>query len=94
MNSLTPKQIWVPIVVYGDFEDYYSESDQIFAYVRRYEGEMLFVLANMTPSEADFKIPENIKFTQSNLYITNYDNDELLSDCRLRPFECKAYLLK
>ena len=82
------------IAVYGDFREYDRENEALYVYNRSWENQNLLVVLNFTGQEQDFTVPEEICPKESSLYISNYDNDGILKDMRLRPYEASAYLWK
>ena len=45
-----------PVVVYGDYKEYFEDSHQLYAYSRTLDDTCLFVLLNLTGSDADAAI--------------------------------------
>lgn len=73
------------IIVYGSFDLIMADSDEIFAYIREYEGKKLYVLCNFTDKEAEYDcVPDNAK-----LLIGNYDYQVV--GC-LRAYEAVVYM--
>lgn len=83
-----------PIIVYGDYTLLDPDNEEIFAYIRSYQGEKLLVVTNWTDKEARFEMPVEGQFTPKKLLIANYTDtkafpkDELV----LRPWEAVVYL--
>lgn len=83
-----------PIVVYGDFREYYKDSQELFVFTRRLGHTLLLAVANITGSCAEFRMPEDIHYAQSELYISNYEDIQAPGNCLLRPYEVQAFLLE
>lgn len=83
-----------PVAVYGDFKEYEPESESLYIYNRSFEGENLLVVLNFTGEEQKFTLPADIQAKESRLYVSNYDNDGVIGDKVLRPYEAAAYLWK
>lgn len=83
-----------PVTVYGDYKEYYTESRDLFVFTRSLDHTALLVAANITGSGVEFTMPEEISYTQSELYISNYENSDIPGSCFLRPYEVQAYLLE
>lgn len=81
-----------PIFVYGKYELILPNHDQIFAYIRSYEGKQLIVLLNFTDQNASFMLPADLTFTKSKLLISNYEVGMDNGDS-LRPYEARIYQL-
>lgn len=83
------------IVVYGSYDLILDNDPSIFAYVRTYGDEKLLVIANFTAGECVFKLPENIVYSELELFIHNYDvESESIENMKLRPYEAMVFKLK
>ena len=58
-----------PVIVHGDFELLMKEDEQVFAYMRRYEGKTLLVACNFSSQEA--RLDETAQ-THGEMLIANY----------------------
>lgn len=74
----------IPALSYGNFEPLKTKSD-IFAYYRSYEGEMYFVLLNL--SSKTIALPHAIRQMKGEVLLSNYEGAGLLYKKRLRPYE-------
>ncbi|RLL46954.1 alpha-glucosidase [Oceanobacillus piezotolerans] len=84
-----------PIIVYGDYTLLLPEHEEIFAYVRAYEGEKLLVVTNFSQDNVEFQLPDDADFTAKELLIGNYSVSE--GDIRrftMKPFEARVYIGK
>lgn len=73
------------IIVYGSFDLIMPDSEDIFAYTRKYEGHTLYVFCNFTDTNTQYcGIPEDAK-----LLIGNYESQVRGS---LRPYEAVVYM--
>ncbi|MGE7880898.1 glycoside hydrolase family 13 protein [Bacillus sp. NPDC094077] len=83
------------IIVYGSYDLILENNPSIFAYVRTYEDEKLLVIANFTAEESVFELPEDISYSESELFIHNYDvGSGSIDNITLRPYEAMAFKLK
>lgn len=83
------------IVVYGSYDLILENNPSIFAYVRTYGDEKLLVIANFTADESVFEMPEDISYSESELFIYNYDVEiGLIDNITLRPYEAMVFKLK
>ena len=76
------------ILVEGDFELLCEEDPDVFAYVRRWNGQKLLVAANFHGNTAAFEIPEEFRENGVRL-IGNYEGT---APERLRPYEAVMVL--
>ncbi|SFF82337.1 trehalose-6-phosphate hydrolase [Halobacillus alkaliphilus] len=81
------------ILTFGDYELLTPEDEQLFAYLRQWNGERLLVINNFYGSETSFSLPENLKLEgKTEVMISNYDDvSQDLSDVKLRPYESVVY---
>jgi oligo-1,6-glucosidase len=85
-----------PIIVYGIYDLILPEHDQIYAFIRTYEDQMLLVVLNFSGEQAAFRLPENISYNEKHLTISNYqvDSNEDIESFTLKPYEARVYKLK
>ncbi|WP_318245633.1 alpha,alpha-phosphotrehalase [Halobacillus yeomjeoni] len=83
------------IITHGDYRLLLAEDDQIFAYVREWNGEYLLVINNFYGRETEFHLPESEKLNgAAEVLISNYnDPSEDYRSMRLRPYESVVYHL-
>ncbi|MBJ8200458.1 alpha-glucosidase [Bacillus cereus] len=83
------------IVVYGSYDLILDNDPSIFAYVRTYRDEKLLVIANFTADESVFEMPKDIGYSESELFIHNYDVEiGSIDNISLRPYEAIVFKLK
>jgi glycosidase len=80
------------IITYGDFELIDGENEKVFAFVREYKGEKLYVISNWSEEEVIFDIEKEIK--DIDILTSNYKNVEIKREMRLRPYETLAFIEK
>lgn len=85
-----------PIIVYGTYELILAEHEQIAAYSRALENEVLLVVTNFRSEEPVFTLPATIKYHSKKLLISNYpvDENESIESFQLKPYEARVYLLE
>jgi oligo-1,6-glucosidase len=85
-----------PIMVYGSYDLILPDHEQIYAYVRRYEGQTLLVMLNFSSEKPVFKLPTDISYVDKKLFIHNYEvsDDESIEKIELKPYEARVYVLK
>ena len=82
------------IVKYGDFELLKTQKE-IFAYVRKYEGQKMLVLCSFTDKETTFRAPKDFDIESAELVLWNYDNNPVVHNGFMtRPYETRVYLMK
>ncbi|WP_433748475.1 glycoside hydrolase family 13 protein [Falsibacillus pallidus] len=83
------------IIPYGSFELLYEDDDSIYSYVRRYNGEALLVIGNVSNEGRTFIKPDHIQVNedQKQLLISNYEVDEKesIAQIELKPWEARVY---
>ena len=73
------------IIVYGEFELFAVEDDQIFAYTRKLDEERLLTVCNFSEQSAEFEVPA--EFEGSRCLITNLDRKVFAGKVVLKPYE-------
>ncbi|MCA1012731.1 alpha,alpha-phosphotrehalase [Halobacillus halophilus] len=81
------------ILTFGDYELLTPEDEQVFAYLRQWNGESLLVINNFYGTETSFSLPENLQLEgKTEVMISNYnDVSQELRDVKLRPYESVVY---
>ncbi|QOY36269.1 glycoside hydrolase family 13 protein [Anaerobacillus isosaccharinicus] len=83
------------IIVYGGYDILLEENADIFSYVRTLGDEKLVVVCNFYDQEPTFHLPDDIRFTKSELIVCNYAATEgSVEEFTLKPYEARVYLLK
>ena len=80
------------IIVYGDYELLLPDSEEVYAYLRTWEGQTLLVVCNFTDREADWDLPETLSKKEGFVLISNYGRTEISDALPLAPYECAAVL--
>ncbi len=78
-----------PVIVHGDYELLFEDSEEVFAYKRSLGKEKLLVVCSFVDKETAFTLPE--AFTGGNCLISNYENPG--KEGVLRPYEAFAVLI-
>ncbi|CCJ91539.1 Glucan 1,6-alpha-glucosidase [Cronobacter turicensis 564] len=83
-----------PILVYGDYQMLFAEHPEVFAWVRRYEGDTLLVINNFFGNAITLPIPEAMQAWHGECLISNYaPRDQLAVSLELQPYESFALLI-
>lgn len=81
------------LFVYGDYEEYFPESDVVYCYERTYEGKKALVVCSFNDETMTFHAPKNYNLEKGKVVLCNYPNPESkASVCALRPYEARVYL--
>ena len=81
------------IIVYsGDYELLLPDSEEIYSYVRTYEGQKLLVICNFTENEVLYEVPEDLQGRGGKVLISNYGRNEVQNFMELAPYESMAVL--
>ncbi|RLQ97387.1 glycoside hydrolase family 13 protein [Falsibacillus albus] len=84
-----------PIIPYGSFELLHGDHPTLYAYIRRYEGEELLVVGNVSNETGLFEAPEDVKINEEEkrILISNYGVEKMESAQRfeLKPWEVRVY---
>lgn len=82
------------IVKYGDFE-LLKTPKNIFAFIRRFEGQKLLVVNSFSQKQYSFKAPSDFDLEKAELVLNNYAANRIIQNGFLtRPYETRTYLLK
>lgn len=83
--ELRKREEYRDVVIFGTFEPYDTDAEQVIAYERIWDEKRLLVLNNFGKQEQEVRLPEGIGET----VLCNYDGEQDLVDgvYRLRPYE-------
>ena len=81
------------VIVYGDFHEYFNDSEQIYCYTRTLEHQKLIVFLNFTADTVDFILPKELSLENAVVLISNYEgkNDLKSAQISLQPYEAVVY---
>jgi oligo-1,6-glucosidase len=80
------------VIVYGRYQSWLDQHQDVFVYSRTLEGDRLVVLANFRPHEVTVTIPDELQ-GRGRCLIGNYaDRDVIGETVTLRPYEAFALL--
>lgn len=101
-NPTSPFEYWaailrlrkemVDIFVYGDFEMVDADNEDVFAYVRSFNGNSVMIVCNFRESPVDWSVPSGLNSPkEETLLVTTYgDVSSNSKSVFLRPFEAFA----
>ncbi len=83
------------IIVYGEYELIQPNHMHIYGYIRKLDTQVLLVICNFAFHQADWNMPVYRAYSTKQLIIHNYpvDDNSDLGQIKLRPYECRVYLL-
>ncbi len=86
----------VPGIVYGTYDLILDSDEQIYAFTRTLENDLLLVVLNFSKEQPIFNLPVTIHFSARQLLISNYavDPNEEIRQFKLRPYEARVYKLQ
>ena len=83
------------VAIYGDYKEYYKDSDKLYVYERNLDGEKILVICSFTEKCVNFEAPEGIKLTDGELVLSNYRLSPVSKNSFVtRPFEARVYYFK
>ncbi|MBD8067662.1 glycoside hydrolase family 13 protein [Bacillus sp. PS06] len=82
------------VFVYGDYQAILEEKQELYSYLRRYQGEALLFIANFSEQTQSVQLPEEINVTTGSLLIGNYGEAEENDKLDLQPYEARIYLIQ
>ena len=83
------------VAIYGDFKQYYENSNELFVYERTLDGEKILVVCSFAEKSVHFKAPEEINLADGELVLNNYKiNPVNRNSFVTRPYECRVYYFK
>lgn len=82
------------IIVYGDYELLLPDSEELYAYLRGYQGEKLLTICNFTEKEITYQLPEELFGLAGEVLISNYGRELLDKEILLMPYEAIAVLYR
>ncbi len=84
-----------PIFTQGDYQELLTGHPQIWAYVRRANGQTLLVVSNFYGEPVEFALPAERQSGEGRLLLGNYpDSPARPQSCKLRPYESLIWLME
>ena len=81
------------IVIYGSYEEYCKNSDELFVYGRFLDDKKMLVVNSFSENNVAFKAPEGFDLDKGKLMLSNYNNCGIVNNgFALRPYETRVYL--
>lgn len=61
-----------PIIIYGDYEEHYHESNEIYCYERNFNGQKALIVCSFADHTITFRAPKGFDLTKGEVLISNY----------------------
>ena len=83
------------IMIYGDYQLFLEDDEQIYYYLRTLDKDRLLIILNFFSNQIFFNLPTNINYQEKELLISNYDVEEKedIKSIYLRSYEARVYKL-
>ncbi len=83
------------VAIYGDFKQYYENSDKLFVYERNLDGEKILVVCSFSEKTVNFEAPAGIDLSKGELVLSNYRLNPVTHNSFVtRPYEARVYYFK
>lgn len=76
------------VLIYGDYQLILDEDENIFAYLRKLDNDMILVICNFTDKPVEYQLPKELDSLKKELLIGNYP--DIFEAC-LQPYEARMY---
>lgn len=76
------------VLIYGDYQLILDEDENIFAYLRKLDNDMILVICNFADKPVEYQLPEELDSLKKELLIGNYP--DIFEAC-LQPYEARMY---
>ncbi len=83
----------LPIITHGNFKLLFKDDPQIFAYLRKFLGQLLLVISNFSNQDRGIEIPDDICLTNITLISSNYCRKQISRRMALAPYETMSILI-
>ncbi|WP_299622337.1 alpha-glucosidase [uncultured Tateyamaria sp.] len=82
-----------PVITHGDFTLLYDEHPDVFAYIRRWQGQELLVVASFAATSVEVKVPDAVGADGWTCLLSNLPSIKIGADRKLRlaPFAAAAW---
>ena len=83
------------VAIYGDYKEYYKNSDKLYVYERNLDGEKILVVCSFSEKSVNFVAPDGIDLSKGELVLANYKLTPVTNNSFVtRPYECRVYYFK
>lgn len=83
------------VLVYGTYDLLLENHSKLVVYTRRWGTQKAVVICNFSEKETNFKVPNSLTYTSSELLVSNYSTEDssITKRFTLKPYETRVYLL-
>lgn len=80
------------VAKWGDYTEYYKNSDKLYVYSRSYNGKRLLVINSFTEDNVAFEAPKGFNLEDGEAILCNYQNITVQNNgFKTRPYETRVY---
>lgn len=76
------------VLIYGEYQLILEDDENIFAYLRKLDNDMILVICNFTDKPVEYQLPKELDSLKKELLIGNYP--DIFEAC-LQPYEARMY---
>lgn len=76
------------VLIYGEYQLILEDDENIFAYLRKLDNDMILVICNFADKPVEYQLPEELDSLKKELLIGNYP--DIFEAC-LQPYEARMY---
>lgn len=81
------------VAKWGDYKEYYKNSDKLYVYSRSLDGKKMLVINSFSDERVPFEAPDGFELEKGTPILCNYDNNTVqCNGFKLRPYETRVYL--
>ena len=83
------------VMIYGSYEEYYADSNELFVYGRFLDGKKALVICSFSEENVAFNAPEGFELSKGTLALSNYHMCGVVNNgFTLRPYETRVYIFE
>ena len=84
-----------PVAIWGDYQEHYPESKDLYVYERNYEGERMLIVCSFTEKAVSFHAPKGFDLRAGKAVLCNYPDQPIHDNgFTTRPYETRVYYFK
>lgn len=83
------------VAKWGDYKEYYKNSDKLYVYSRSFNGKRLLVINSFSDERVPFEAPKGFDLEKGTPILCNYENNFVqCNGFKLRPYETRVYMFE
>lgn len=83
------------VAKWGDYKEYYKNSDKLYVYSRSFNGKRLLVINSFSDERVPFEAPKGFDLKKGTPILCNYENNFVqCNGFKLRPYETRVYMFE